>query len=126
MNYSNQSLSKNLMSNKLSLKHASRQTNSTLGAALGGKKYENMNSFFNSNYDKNASTTIDGTQVSIQNYDISMRTDVDPVEQAHNSMNLSLGKPTQTHQQQFSKAKKQSLVQVYGGRDYKDKVHARN
>ena len=30
-----------------------------------------------SQFDKNASTTIDGTQVSLQHYDVSLRTDVD-------------------------------------------------
>lgn len=56
-----------LQSHKLNLKQASRQTNSSLGAVLAGKKYEGMNSLFNrsSQYDKNASTTIDGTQVSL-------------------------------------------------------------
>ena len=46
-----------------------------------------------SQFDKNAST-IDGTQVSLQHYDVSMKTDIDRSEQAHNSMNLALGKPT--------------------------------
>ena len=36
----------------------------------------------------------DGTQVSLQHYQVSMRSEVDPAEQAHNNMNLALGKPT--------------------------------
>lgn len=59
-------------------------------------KLKNMNDFLNSSsqFDKNNSTTIDGTQVSIQQHEISLRTDIDRGEQAHNSMNLTLGKPT--------------------------------
>ena len=47
-----------------------------------------------SQFEKNAASTIDGTLVSLQHYDVSLRTDADPADQAHNSMNLSLGKPT--------------------------------
>ena len=56
-----------------------------------------MNSLLNksSQFDQgNMSTTIDGTQMSLQHqFDIS--TEVDPAEQKHNAMNLALGKPTQ-------------------------------
>ena len=54
-----------------------------------------MNSMMHtsSQFDKYAST-IDGTQVSLQHYQVSMRSEVDPAEQAHNNMNLALGKPT--------------------------------
>ena len=55
-----------------------------------------------SQFDKNAST-IDGTQVSLQHYDVSMRTDIDKTEQAHNAMNLALGKPTQSFAMYASK-----------------------
>jgi len=55
-----------------------------------------MNS--SSQFNKNASTTIDGTTVSLQNLDVSLPTDRGPAEQAHNSMNLQLGKPTESFQ----------------------------
>lgn len=63
----------------------------------GGVKMKNMNSFMHSssqfdNKNMNAST-IDG---SMNLYDTSMYTQTDAMEQAHNSMNLALGKPTQT------------------------------
>lgn len=84
MSYSTTNFSKPLLqqNRKLSLKHPSRQTNSTIGEAIVSKKFDNMKSLFNrsSQYDKNASTTLDGTQVSVQNYDISLRTDVDPID----------------------------------------------
>ena len=62
-----------------------------------------------SQFDKNAST-IDGTQVSLQHYDVSMKTDIDRSEQAHNSMNLALGKPTQSfamYQSKMAPSKKE-------------------
>ena len=77
--------------NKLKHSHASvlKQTQ--------GMYIKNMSSLMHtsSQFDKNAST-IDGTQVSLQHYDVSMKTDIDRSEQAHNSMNLALGKPTQS------------------------------
>ena len=57
-----------------------------------------MSSLLNSSsqFDKGQlSTTVDGTQVSIQ-HAFDMYTDVDPAEQRHNAMNLALGKPTQS------------------------------
>jgi hypothetical protein len=39
-------------------------------------------------------STVDGSINHL--YDTSMNTQIDPLEQAHNSMNLALGKPTQT------------------------------
>lgn len=84
-----------LDNHKASLRHYSNAS-----SLIGGKpgKQKNMGSLMNtsSQFDKNASTTIDGTQVSLQHYDVSLRTDVDANDQAHNSMNLSLGKPTQS------------------------------
>ena len=55
----------------------------------------NMNSFMHSTsqFDKGNQSTIDGTQMSIQNK-FEARTDLDPYEQRHNCMNLALGKPT--------------------------------
>ena len=51
---------------------------------------------------------------SLQQHDISLRTDVlDPLDQAHNSMNLSLGKPTQSFAQPAA-AKKRNLEKLYG------------
>jgi hypothetical protein len=99
--YQNVNLARSIMleNHKLSLRNNSRVINkSTLSVNAMDPKLKNMNSFLNtsSQFDKNASTTLDGTQVSLNNQDISMRTDVDPADQAHNSMNLSLGKPTQS------------------------------
>lgn len=42
----------------------------------------------------NISTTLEGSQ--LQHNHFSVSTDVDPLEQKHNSMNLALGKPTQS------------------------------
>ena len=59
------------------------------------KKSINMNSIMHSTsqFDKGNQSTIDGTQMSIQNK-FEARTDLDPYEQRHNCMNLALGKPT--------------------------------
>lgn len=70
-------------------------------STLSGQKrpLDQMGSFFgrSSGYDKhNVSTTVDGTLASLQQQEVSLRTDVDRMDQAHNSMNLSLGKPTQS------------------------------
>jgi hypothetical protein len=79
-----------LENHKASLKH-----NHFNSSSLKGMKFKNMNSMMHtsSQFDKYAST-IDGTQVSLQHYQVSMRSEVDPAEQAHNNMNLALGKPT--------------------------------
>ena len=42
----------------------------------------------------NVSTTMDGSQMQQNHFSVS--TEVDPLEQKHNSMNLALGKPTQS------------------------------
>jgi len=65
-------------------------------SVYGGKKL-NMNSIMHnsSQFDKGNASTIDGTQMSIQQQ-FEMRTEVDPLEQQHNCMNLALGKPTQS------------------------------
>lgn len=56
-----------------------------------------MNSIMHnsSQFDRGNASTIDGTQMSIQQQ-FEMRTEVDPLEQQHNCMNLALGKPTQS------------------------------
>lgn len=69
---------------------------------------KNMNSFMHSssqfdNKNMNAST-VDGSINHL--YDTSMFTQTDALEQAHNSMNLALGKPTQTFHE---KNKSQSI-----------------
>ena len=79
---------------------------------FGPVKKMNMNSLMHtsSQFDSknmNAST-IDGGTVhsSLIQHSVSVKTDADPFEQAHNSMNLALGKPTQqfgTQSKQFSK-----------------------
>ena len=88
-NYQNVNLAKSIMleTHKMKLKHS----------FAGGVKMKNMNSFMHSssqfdNKNMNAST-IDG---SMNLYDTSMFTQTDAMEQAHNSMNLALGKPTQS------------------------------
>ena len=76
--YQNVSLARSIMldNHKASLRHYSNAS-----SLIGGKpgKQKNMGSLMNtsSQFDKNASTTIDGTQVSLQHYDVSLRTDVD-------------------------------------------------
>lgn len=78
---------------------------------IGGVKKMNMNSLMHTSSQfesKNLASTIDGTNnSSLIHHSVSVKTDVDPFEQAHNSMNLALGKPTQqfgTHQsKQYSK-----------------------
>ena len=62
-----------------------------------GAKKLNMNSIMHnsSQFDRGNASTIDGTQMSIQQQ-FEMRTEADPLEQQHNCMNLALGKPTQS------------------------------
>lgn len=58
----------------------------------------NFNSLMHnsSQFDRgNLSTTIDGS-VNVHNHVSVSTTEVDPLEQKHNSMNLALGKPTQS------------------------------
>lgn len=91
--------------------------NSTLSA----KKHMD-NSLFgrSSQYDRaNASTTVDGTLASLQYPEVSLKTDVDPLEQAHNNMNLALGKPTQNFAPQPTGAKKRNLEKLYGPKQIK-------
>lgn len=62
----------------------------------------NVNSVLNtsSQFDKGNASTLDGTQMSIQ-HQFEMKTDIDPMEQQHNCMNLVLGKPTQSFRPAF-------------------------
>ena len=91
--------------------------NSTLSAK---KHLENSMFGRSSHFDRaNASTTVDGTLASLQYPEISLKTDVDPLEQAHNSMNLALGKPTQNFGAQPVVAKKRNLEKLYGPKQIK-------
>jgi hypothetical protein len=66
--------------------------------AFSQKQKLNFNSLMHnsSQFDRgNLSTTVDGTQFSnLQHYEL--HDDADPLEQKHNSINLALGKPTQS------------------------------
>lgn len=64
---------------------------------FGQVKKMNMNSIMHtsSQFDSknmNNASTHDG---SIIQHSVSVKTEIDPFEQAHNNMNLALGKPTQ-------------------------------
>lgn len=117
INYLNCNQVKNIMSEQR-VSQTRFQANST----LSGVKPLKPGSYFNKSsiQNQNLSTTIDGTQFSIQQQYLEGKTDVDPLEQAHNTMNLSLGKPTQNFNPHASINKpKENLYNIYGPKPLK-------